>query len=586
MATLKKKPNDVLNLLGDTKLPMENFRHVLLHLAGDTSEEGNKVLAMFRDTFAAGKGNEGLTQKMKELDELMEEMRNGALRSATFWKGMQPPGMQPRAHVLMQDGTEAFCIVPDPKLNGELECGDTVLLEASGRAVLFRDEMIPDAGEEARLERRIDTDHVEVTLRGEMDRFVFRMSKSLARKMDDEEVPNGSTLLVCTRRLMAFNVVPQQDGVSHFRYLVKDKPPEISIERDIGSPPKFLNEILEHVKLQMLDPELGQLYRMRPCLMKLLTGVSGSGKTLCVQGLIRAVYELMSDITGVPVDMLPPRVMRLRASEVLSKWLGESDKQLDRFFDELEQLADEKFIAPDGQEYTLPVIGIGEEIDSLARTRGSDVEGVYDRIQTTALQRLDTTSQKLRNKHILLLFTSNVPHLIDPAFLRRAGGTIERFGRLTQKSFVAVLSKHVRGLPIQGENGDGTAANRRLINSTSAWLFSPRGSDQGQVELNYVGNTTPIIKYRRDFLTGAMVDRAVQQAAAEACRLHRQGTDNPGISASMVIRSFDGQIRSIVDQLHVHNVGNYMTLPDGVRVASVRRIDQPSILPFELERAV
>src|SRR5262249_28114134 len=195
-----------------------------------------------------------------------------------------------------------------------------------------------------------------------------------------------------------------------------------------------------HIRNEMTYPELGQKYRLRPSVMKLLTGVSGSGKTLCVQAIWRLMYEVMADVIGVPLEELPPRVLRLRVSQVLSKWLGETDKQLDRFFDEIEQLADEPFEWK-GKSYRLPLLVIGEECDGLAHSRGE--EAVYDRIQTTLYQRLDTTSQKLKDKLVVFLFTTNVPHLIDPAFLRRAGGTIERFGRLDRKQVQAVLAKHL-----------------------------------------------------------------------------------------------------------------------------------------------
>ena len=59
----------------------------------------------------------------------------------------------------------------------------------------------------------------------------------------------------------------------------------------------------------------------------------------------------------------------------------------------------------------------------------------------------------------------------------------------------------------------------------------------------------------------------------------------PGLDAPSLIKAFDEQVASILDQLHAHNVTNFLDLPDGVRVASLRRIEQPEILPFELQRA-
>jgi SpoVK/Ycf46/Vps4 family AAA+-type ATPase len=285
----------------------------------------------------------------------------------------------------------------------------------------------------------------------------------------------------------------------------------------------------------------------------------------------------------VPVEDLPPRVVRLRTSEVLSKWLGESDKQIDRFFDEVDQLCDELYTGADGQDHELPVLAICEECDGLARTRGEDA--IYDRIQTTLLQRLDVTCQKLKNKLVIFLFTTNVAHVVDPAFLRRAGGTTERFGRLNRRAFRAVLQKHLHNLPFASSNGHTQQQREQeVLSDLTGWLFSANGQERGLVELSVAGSTQPMVKHRRDFLTGALVDRAVQEAAAEACRAEQMGCDRPGLTPAALKTALDRQVRSIVEQLHPHNVANHLDLPDGVRVVGVRRLDQPPVLPAELER--
>jgi ATP-dependent 26S proteasome regulatory subunit len=585
LMTAKKKAPELATTLVDPAVPIEQRKQVLLHVCMDPSPESQKTLQIVLDAAATAKGEDLWKKKIEELDEKLREMEAGALRHATFIKMINPKGVLPRAHVLLQDGTAAFTVVPDPQLVKQLQCGDTVLLEATGKALLFRDIISTDTGEEAKLERRIDGDRVEVSIR-DQERHVYRTSQKLTEKLDSQEVSMGGTLLVCTRRAVAFDAIPKQDGHSHYRYLALDAVPDVLIDRDIGSPPVFLNRLASHIGGEMDDPSLGRKYRRRRSKMTLLTGVSGSGKTLCIQGLWRRMYEVMSERTGVPIEQLPPRVLKLRMSEVLSKWLGESDKQLDRFFDEVEQLADEKFIAPDGTEWTLPVLAIGEEVDSVSRARGSDVEATYDRIQTTALQRLDTTCQKLRDQLVLFMFTTNVPHLVDPAFLRRAGGTIERFGRLSQRSFVAVLTKHLRDLPLfTPKPNSKTPAAKQVIGEVNNWLFCPKAADLGQAEITFAGSTTPVTKFRRDFLTGALIDRAVQEAADEACQAERDGCDQPGVTARMIIAALDQQVRGIVEQLHLHNVANYLTLPDGVRVTNVKKLEQPTVLPFDLERA-
>jgi SpoVK/Ycf46/Vps4 family AAA+-type ATPase len=359
--------------------------------------------------------------------------------------------------------------------------------------------------------------------------------------------------------------------------------PDVLVARDIGAPPRYIDDVVEHVVTEMRDPRLHRRYKQRACVTKLLAGVSGSGKTLSINALWRRLYEVMADETGVAVENLPPRVMRLRPSGVLSEWLGRSDKNLDQFFDEAEALADETFVGLDGRAHRLPVLAILEEIDALGHARGNDT--VYDRILSTALDRLDAGRASLKGRLVIFLATTNVPHQVDPALLRRIGGTVERFGRLTRRGFAAVLAKHVDGLPFMtGDASREAEARRSAASDVTGWLFSPNGTDKGQVEVHFVGSPTPAIKKRRDFLTGALVDRAVQEAARAACRAERDGAERPGLDRALLMDAFDRQIRAVVDQLDPANAHNFLDLPDGVRVASIRRIARPAVLPFELER--
>ena len=315
----------------------------------------------------------------------------------------------------------------------------------------------------------------------------------------------------------------------------------------------------------------------------LLEGISGSGKSYSLLGTIRRIYDVMAKVTGVPVEDLPPRVLRLRSPAVLSKWLGESDKNIDRFFSEVEELADEKFVTPEGDEHYLPVIAVMEEIDGLTRTRGHD--GIHDRLLTTILERTDPTRQELRDKLILFFGTTNVAHLIDMAFIRRIGGTVEHFGRLSRRPFAEVLEKHLAGLPFSSHNNHSQKElHKGAVSELAGWLYSPHGEDRGQVLLSIVGSSVPEIRYRRDFVTAGLVDRAVQQAATLACDAEDCGFDPPGLTPELLKKCFHEQVQAIVRQLRVQNVGNYLELPEGVRIQSVEPIEQPGLLPSELLR--
>jgi hypothetical protein len=501
-----------------------------------------------------------------------------------FLEMLPPDGHRPvpRARAALEDGGTVYPVVPNAELGQSLRRGELVLLDAQAKALLGRDGCGVPIGEEARFERRLDELRVEVVLR-DHEPYVFLLSADLTEQLGSSEIPPGSRFLVDTRRRIAVDYIPPADGLSHFWYLVREPVPDVVAGRDIGCPPAYLDELVDHIRMCMLHPEMGAGYKLRAAQTKLLQGVSGSGKTLSIYAFWRKMYEVMSEVTGLPLDELPPRVLRLRTSDVYIKWFGDSERRLARFFNEVEQLADQTVTGADGVEYRAPVLAICEEFDALGRARGTG-EPIGERVQATALERLDVNSPRMKDRLVVVLATTNVPHLVDPALVRRVGGTTESFGRLNRRGFMAVLEKHLRGLKLHAGLGEPAQAERRTLHEVTDWLFSRNGHDPGQVEITYVGSTTADIKYRRDLITGALVDRAVQEAAREACRAEFHGCDEPGVTAKMIIDCLHRQIRSIVEQLNLYNIHNYVTIPDGARVGTVRRLDQPTVLPYELER--
>jgi hypothetical protein len=134
-------------------------------------------------------------------------------------------------------------------------------------------------------------------------------------------------------------------------------------------------------------------------------------------------------------------------------------------------------------------------------------------------------------------------------------------------------------------NGAGAeTARRRVIAEVTAALYGPPHADSVQVELNYAGSPSWVARYRRDFLTASIVDRAVQAAAGSASLAeYRAETDVPGLTSEHLLAALDEQVQGIVDSLHESNVKDYLDLPDGVRVAALRRPRRPAIFPITLE---
>jgi len=153
-------------------------------------------------------------------------------------------------------------------------------------------------------------------------------------------------------------------------------------------------------------------------------------------------------------------------------------------------------------------------------------------------------------------------------------------------TFRSVLEKQLRDLPFRHTNGQSVdEARRQSISDVAAWLFGPNSTAMGQVEITLAGQANPQTRNHRDFLTAGLIDRAVQEACEEAANAEHAGARNTGLSTAGVMSAIDRQVRHIVDLLTPKNCGQYLALPDGERVATVRRIEQPSVNPFELERA-
>jgi SpoVK/Ycf46/Vps4 family AAA+-type ATPase len=548
-------------MIVDPKIPIRNRVTLLRTLIQNQQPEAQEVLESILNAAAQTGDNEKLKAMREELEQLIKDLESGPQKIATFIRKMPDSN---KVVAKLADGSEAIlpCLM-DNEVIDSLVPGNELIADIKGSIIISKlDNQSPPIGEEAVFTRRVGPDRIEVSS-GNDDKLVLNASKEVIAALDSEDenvrLTPGNRVIINRHQMFALEALPAEDKLGHFQYLCRDEIPNIRAE-DIGSPLPFLQETITHLHREMTKPEIGRRYKIRRSLMQMLTGVSGSGKTLHIQAIWREMYQLMAQIIGCPVEKLPFRVLKLRSAQVLSKWLGESDKNIDRYFDELEQLASTTFVW-ENKEWHLPVLAIMEEADGLSRTRGED--SIHDRIQTTMLQRLDATVSKALSNHLILFFsTSNTPQLIDPAFLRRAGGTITHFGRLNKEAFNSILSKHVKDLPLLNCN------NEAEFVETIASLMYPEDDTQ-MVTLKYQGGGGEV-KYRKDFMVGAIIDRAIQKAANDACRAEYQGQAK-GITAEEVFNAINSQIVSIVKQLTPGNVINYLDIPEGVKVQDVKK---------------
>ena len=189
---------------------------------------------------------------------------------------------------------------------------------------------------------------------------------------------------------------------------------------DIGGLDDVKQELRESIEWPMKYPHVFEKMGIEAPKGILLFGPPGTGKTLLAKAV---ATESGANFIAV------------RGPEVLSKWVGESEKAIRQIFRRARMVA--------------PAIVFFDEIDSIASMRGSDPSGVIDRIVNQLLTELDGI-QPLRR--VVVIAATNRPDLLDPALLRPG-----RFDKLIYvpppdfKARVEIFKVHTRKMPLAND---------------------------------------------------------------------------------------------------------------------------------------
>lgn len=193
--------------------------------------------------------------------------------------------------------------------------------------------------------------------------------------------------------------------------------PSITWE-DIGGLEQVKSELRETVELPLLKPEVFKKLGIRAAKGFLLYGPPGVGKTLLAKAVANESNANFISVKG---------------PEVLSKWVGESEKAVREIFKKAKQVA--------------PTIVFLDEVDSIAPRRGQYGDtGVTERIVNQLLTSLDGIEVL---QGVVVLAATNRPDIIDPGLLR-AG----RFDKMIyipspdQLSRKKILEVHTKLMPL------------------------------------------------------------------------------------------------------------------------------------------
>lgn len=227
-----------------------------------------------------------------------------------------------------------------------------------------------------------------------------------------------------------------------------------------------LGDVKEQITFKVLSPmqkpELAEKYHIRAGGKILLYGPPGTGKTFIARAI---AGEVDAEFFAV------------NCQDLISKYMGDSSKQLDSLFAEAEK--HEKAII------------FFDEFDSVASKRGDGTGGVdaeMARFVATFLTKVDGF-KPTANKMLLLVAATNRPWALDSAMLRG--------GRFDTQIYVGVPDQAAREFLVNRALG-GIAKEEDVDLSKLAWALEGYGGG----DVTAICEKIKLEPYKREVLTG------------------------------------------------------------------------------------
>ena len=187
---------------------------------------------------------------------------------------------------------------------------------------------------------------------------------------------------------------------------------------DVGGLEEAKQQLQEAVEWPLTKPEVFKRMGIQSPRGVLLYGPPGTGKTLLAKAV---AHESKANFISI------------KGPEVMSKWVGESEKAVRELFKKARQVA--------------PTIVFLDELDSIAPMRGTDTGShVTDSVVNQLLTSIDGLESM---EGVVVVGATNRPDIIDPSLLRPG-----RFDRLVlipspdKKARLEIFKIHTKDMPL------------------------------------------------------------------------------------------------------------------------------------------
>ena len=255
---------------------------------------------------------------------------------------------------------------------------------------------------------------------------------------------------------------------------------------DIGGLKSAKEKLRELVELPLLRPDLYHAAGIKPSKGILLSGPPGTGKTLLAKAVANEANANFISIKG---------------PELISKWVGESEKHVREIFKKAKQVA--------------PSIIFFDEFDSISKSRGQGAScDSSEKVVNQLLTELDGV-EELEN--VMVIAATNRKDLIDSALLRP--GRIDAHVELSvpdKETREEIFKVHLSGMPI-----DSNVDVKGMVEKSEGWTGADieavaRFAGVNSIKRNYKEKDVKKLRITKEDFSKAFEDVMGQKDSSKA----------------------------------------------------------------------